>query len=165
MTKKKRCRRRCGVAGVFEERRGNWVGVGGRRGQRPTGDLLRKVTPSYACCKLVRRRRLSHNRRHDSRSRNMLSVSTWIASGSSLHSSCCWQAAKCSSMSLSHNRLDSRWLIGSPALSCCRHLGELVLEEHAACQENRCDAGFARSGWPIMRCEKGSHGPASPPAK
>ena len=36
---KKRSRRRCGVAGISGRSRGNWVEVGDRWGQRPSGEI------------------------------------------------------------------------------------------------------------------------------
>src|SRR5258707_883370 len=53
-------------------------------------------------------------RRQQSRSRSMVSVTTWAASGSSAHSSCCWLLPKCSRRSRSHNRFFSRGLTVPP---------------------------------------------------
>jgi hypothetical protein len=45
MTKAKRNRRRCGVAGINGRKRGNWVVAGGRRGQRLRGNLGGELIP------------------------------------------------------------------------------------------------------------------------
>src|SRR5205823_496193 len=99
---------------------GNWVGVGGRSGGAAlAGKKPENGSFQAAWWSCARRCNVSHSRRQQSRSRSMVSVSRWTASASSVQVSCLWQARRCPSKSLSHNKLLSRWLIPEPPQQCC----------------------------------------------
>jgi hypothetical protein len=88
-----------------------------------------------SCCWRLHRRTASHSRRQHSRSRSIVSLRTWTVSESSAHSNCCWQDERCSMTSLSHRRLDSRWLMQGPpfqtvALERCQPSKQPPCREH-----------------------------------